>query len=48
MGLTASTSLNRLSENDVVRRFVGKDAIGEDVGYWDTLLTFSFDLPKSM
>ena len=47
MGLTASTSLNKLSENDVVRRFVGKDPVGEDASFWETLLTFSFDLPKS-
>jgi len=48
MGLTASTSLSKLGDNDVLKKFVGTDAISESDSFWKELLTFSYAAPKSM
>ena len=46
MGITASTSLEQLSENKVLERFIGPTAVADTDEYWDTLLTFSFNPPR--
>lgn len=46
MGITASTSLEQLSENKVLEKFVGPTAVVDTDEYWDTLLTFSFNPPR--
>lgn len=48
MGLTASTSLSKLGENEILRKFVGPSSIPEDDAFWKELLTFSYAPPKSM
>ena len=48
MGLTASTSLSKLGENAVLKKFVGVAPVPEKDAFWKELLTFTYAPPKSM
>jgi hypothetical protein len=48
MGVTASTSLSKLGENEALKKFVGVTPVPGGDKFWKELLTFSYVPPKSM